>query len=696
MQQQVDYMHGGRLIHALTGSPTDADWLTRGCAGHGLTLRCCESVAALASELRGGRAEWLILCTLALPPGRGLIEVVDHLRECCGQDLRVLCVAPKADLQLRLDARRAGCAGLYVLPMDEAALDEALAALGPTPRRERPQRILVVDDVALEAEIAARVLRQAEFEVQALTDELAILDSVRNFQPDLILMDLKMPRASGAELTAVLRDQAELLLTPIVFLSGVQEPEAQREALRLGGDAFLSKPVDPQTLVETVRAQLCRSSGIRRAYLPLDELDPVSGLWSRRAFLRALERHLAAAADPAPAASPAGAGDAVLFLAVDEAERLVATGGVGAEELLLTHVGGVLRDGIGIGDRAARFGRFSFTVLARRNDSDGPGVLADRLARALRNRVVQLGAERERLSLSIGIARLADGADAVTQLSRAESACWQAREAGGGQLREHGAAIAAAAPGTDALAEALAQAEIEVRYRPLIGLSGQIAAARRYALEAWLPTPEGAHRLDHGIGTPVTGTEARLDQRLMEQALATLARDRAEATRDSLPLRLFVPQSMATLREPRWVLQMREQLIDRKLVKQAPVIMLNCEDLLAHLGVASALFPLLKRLRLKLGIAGFNTEVVTLSLLAELPISYIEPVPEIIADEARRSTLTALTRTAHEHRVRVIVTGIDDAAKLSMVCESRADLAAGDFVQSADPEMHFDFGAAVQ
>ena len=160
------------------------------------------------------------------------------------------------DLAIRLDAGRAGGIGFFATPTDGDALAAALKQLVQS-GRDPPNRILVVDDVAVEAMVSAQVLRKAGFEVQELTDELKIIDSLHEFHPDLILMDLNMPNATGAELTTIIRDQDEDLLTPIVFLSGERDADVQRQILRLGADEFLTKPLDPGLLIESRRR--CRA-----------------------------------------------------------------------------------------------------------------------------------------------------------------------------------------------------------------------------------------------------------------------------------------------------------------------------------------------------------------------------------------------------------------------------------------------------
>ncbi len=704
--------HYDRMVFALTASDDDVDWLARACAQLRLRLSCYDNLVALTRALAAGHTDQVILLTEALPPGQSLADVLSHLRRHGKGALRVLCFARTDDLQMRLDARRGDCVGFHLLPMDEAALAEALAPLGPPHSEARPRRILVVDDVRTDVAITAHFLRRAGFEVRELTDELAIMDSIRDFRPELILMDLNMPKASGTELTAIIRDHGDLLLTPIVFLSGEQDAEAQREALRLGADEFLSKPAEPRTLVDTVRARLQRSQGIQRYFVPAAETDAATGLLSRRGFLRRLDSQLAAHG-PEP-------GDGVLCLSIDNAEAMLKTGGSGAEDLLLSHVGNVLRDAIGPGDSAARFDQYKFTLLVLRPAAAGLMQIARKIAHKLGDKVLQLGNSQQRIALSIGVTRLADRANAVTHISRAQSACLRAREQSPGRIAQHGAdsaAVAASAatatlaaadqglaeddPLAEAIVDALVANTLEPRYRPLMPVSERVAPARRFALEAWLPAQSApdavALRLDHCGDTSLGELRALLDYWLLEQAISAVGKRQGDPNgTDRAPrLRLFVPQAMATLRGRRWVFSIRDRLLELGPHSAAAlVVTVQAEDVLAHLGVANTIFPLLARLRLRVCATAMSTQPAALSLLEDYPIiAFVEPSPAVVAAPPEQGTLEKLIRAAHARKAQVVLGGVDDARALSRAWHCGADLATGDFVQPASTALDFDFGA---
>ena len=121
---------------------------------------------------------------------------------------------------------------------------------------ENPPRILVVEDVPLGLAMLRMRLEAEGFEVITARDGVEALDQARDGHPDLMLLDLMLPRLSGERVCQELRADPRTQSLPIVVLSArVQEAERLR-ALAAGADAFIAKPYDAARLVEEIRARL--------------------------------------------------------------------------------------------------------------------------------------------------------------------------------------------------------------------------------------------------------------------------------------------------------------------------------------------------------------------------------------------------------------------------------------------------------
>jgi two-component system KDP operon response regulator KdpE len=118
--------------------------------------------------------------------------------------------------------------------------------------------VLVVDDEAAIRDGLAAELRAADYDVADAADGAEGLARFDELAPDLVLVDLAMPRVSGWQLVRAVRERAT---TPIVVLSVRGEEEDKVRALDSGADDYVTKPFSVPELLARVRAQLRRSGG---------------------------------------------------------------------------------------------------------------------------------------------------------------------------------------------------------------------------------------------------------------------------------------------------------------------------------------------------------------------------------------------------------------------------------------------------
>ena len=107
------------------------------------------------------------------------------------------------------------------------------------------QRILVVDDQPANVELVKAFLEDVADEIRGMTDSTQVEKVVNEFEPDLLLLDLHMPRPDGLELLrrlSKLRDNAGYL--PVIVLTADTDKKARDAALKLEADDFLIKPLD--------------------------------------------------------------------------------------------------------------------------------------------------------------------------------------------------------------------------------------------------------------------------------------------------------------------------------------------------------------------------------------------------------------------------------------------------------------------
>ena len=119
-----------------------------------------------------------------------------------------------------------------------------------------PARILVVDDIADNVEILRTRLTSLGYEVVVAEDGEQALAKVRETLPDLILLDIMMPKINGLEVVKRLKSDATLPFIPVILVTAKVDPKDVVMGLDAGGDDYLSKPIDHGALVARVRAML--------------------------------------------------------------------------------------------------------------------------------------------------------------------------------------------------------------------------------------------------------------------------------------------------------------------------------------------------------------------------------------------------------------------------------------------------------
>ena len=123
------------------------------------------------------------------------------------------------------------------------------------------QRILVVDDDRQIVRLVQSYLQQSGFTVLTAYDGEEALHAMRREKPDLVVLDLMLPKRDGLEVTRIVRSDEALAATPILMLTARVEDVDKLIGLELGADDYLTKPFNPPEVVARVKAILRRSSG---------------------------------------------------------------------------------------------------------------------------------------------------------------------------------------------------------------------------------------------------------------------------------------------------------------------------------------------------------------------------------------------------------------------------------------------------
>lgn len=233
---------------------------------------------------------------------------------------------------------------------------------------EPPYRVLVVEDSPTASMSIQRTLKQSGMESFAVANPADVLNGLRQFQPDLVLMDMYMPDCTGVEATRVIRQHAEFLSTPVVYLSGDGDMALQVDALRLGGDHFLTKPFNPVFLNAVVKSKIERYRALRRSM----QNDGLTGLFNHRT----IKEKLSAAINEA---NTSGKQIAVAMIDIDQFKAVNDAYGHPTGDQVIRSLAWLLKQRLRKTDLVGRYGGEEFLVILPGSDFNQAFDILDRI-----------------------------------------------------------------------------------------------------------------------------------------------------------------------------------------------------------------------------------------------------------------------------------------------------------------------------
>lgn len=124
----------------------------------------------------------------------------------------------------------------------------------------QPPLVLVVDDSLTVRKITTRLLGREGFRVDSAKDGVDALEKMHDLIPDLVLLDVEMPRMDGFELARVMRSDARLKSVPIIMITSRTADKHRNRALEIGVNVYLGKPYQEQQLLDAIAEQLAEAA----------------------------------------------------------------------------------------------------------------------------------------------------------------------------------------------------------------------------------------------------------------------------------------------------------------------------------------------------------------------------------------------------------------------------------------------------
>lgn len=287
-----------------------------------------------------------------------------------------------------------------------------------------PSRVLVVDDDPNILRLVEMRLRSDGFETLAVDSGENVLNHVRDYRPDVILLDVDMPGMDGFQVCELLKSDPQTMLVPVIFLTAKQTTANKVRGLELGAVDYISKPFDVVELQARVR------SAARTKYL-LDlleqkaQIDGLTGLYSRGHFDKRIVEEIERGRRYCQPVS-------LIIVDVDHFKKINDEHGHFFGDRVLVKVAGVLREGARTSDLVARYGGEEFVLVLPNEELSEAAIVAERIRQNLESLQLMKGDVHVRVTASFGCACTANLPEATKEslVVAADKALYSAKEAG--------------------------------------------------------------------------------------------------------------------------------------------------------------------------------------------------------------------------------------------------------------------------
>ncbi|WP_110674806.1 diguanylate cyclase [Salinicola sp. RZ23] len=409
-EPQADYelVSGERAIRIAIMAEGDTHGLLQSLSGFGYDCRCLTEI----EEWRSWRPDVVIIDTAHVEPAVWQASVTE-----VPSAMRVL-LSDDRSFDARLQAVRAGAQGFFTHPLDVPALERRLRHLVSLPQQD-PYRVLIVDDDVELAEHFRLTLKVAGIESRVIDQPSDVLRGLREFVPDLVLIDINMPGCSGTELARLIRFDDDWLRIPLIYLSAESDAQRQAQALAQAGDDFLVKPISDVALTAAVTARAQRSRQLSQALAR----DGLTGLIKHPAIKELIEIEQSRT-------QRSGAEACVVMIDIDRFKSINDTYGHGTGDYVIRLLANLLRQRLRRVDHVGRYGGEEFVAVLPACSLDNACEAIERIRESFAQMECVAGKAVFHATFSAGVSSTFDWTDAGALLEAADRAMYEAKQSG--------------------------------------------------------------------------------------------------------------------------------------------------------------------------------------------------------------------------------------------------------------------------
>jgi diguanylate cyclase (GGDEF)-like protein len=583
------------------------------------------------------------------------------------------------------------------LSANDTRVDPVSESAGaPAQPRAKP-RILLVDDIADNRNILARRFQKRHFDTVEADCGITALGLIAARSFDAVLLDVVMPDMSGLEVLRKIREKHSANTLPVIMVTANNQSADIVEALELGANDYIAKPVEFAVALARIKAQVERKRAGEALILANEQLerrvvertvrlseandrlrdevaarerseaqtrylahhDALTGLGNRLLFREELRRALA---EERKAEVPL----AILFVDLDGFKGVNDAHGHSIGDTLLKMVARRMLDSLGDSVRIARLGGDEFAILQTScAQPEGAISLAEQILQMI-SAPCAIDAYNLTVEASVGIVVNDRGnEDAEFLLKAADLAMYRAKGDGGGTYRMFDPQMDAAAQAAMRLKmemrEALARGEFELYYQPIVSMdSGQVTTCEallrwNHAGRGWIPPAEFIPVAER------TGLIVQLGEWVIRKACA-------EAVGWPGSVKVAVNLSSVQFQSGKLVGTVFSALASSGLAPSRLELEITESVLLANTERNATILEQLHQLGVRLSMDDFGTGFSSLSYLHNFPFDNIKIdqsfVRNLVNDSRSKAIVSAITGLAQSFGMTTTAEGVETKGQL--------------------------------
>jgi len=299
--------------------------------------------------------------------------------------------------------------------------------------------ILVVDDVPVNIQLLSTYLSSEGYRVISAKDGQQALDEVYKNTPDLVLLDVMMPKINGFEVCKRLKASEETKFIPVIMLTALNDLENKIKGMDSGADDFITKPFNRMELLARVRSLLRikylhdelqkKIVELQKAKEELRQLaitDGLTGLYNYRYFKEQLSQEINRAVRHNLNVS-------LIMIDIDHFKNFNDKNGHPAGDQVLRQIGYLLKNNIRNIDMAARYGGEEFALILIETEKDSALIVAEKIRKLIETNKF-LHEENQplgKITISSGLSTFPeDGREFDALVQKADQRLYRAKQAG--------------------------------------------------------------------------------------------------------------------------------------------------------------------------------------------------------------------------------------------------------------------------